>query len=606
MEKQWLAPDLEIIKEEILSKKIKNNEIKPEIIIIHELILYYLERLAKENQTTGLIGIEELERLQEMQSDYGFSLQYKGRKPTSREINETKEEEIDRHVRDMAYDEGATIITGSLNTTKIAKAKSVPFLLEDSNSGKEKLELEKYFEEETMSVHIKEEVPVYAKKGGPGGWEFSQVSKNNIERPKVQAIAKEILEQANIRKDGFIETERQGSTIVQIGKLRIVITKPPFSDGWEITAVRPVCRLDLKDYEISDNLKKRLEEKAEGILISGSPGMGKTTFASALAEDLANKGKIIKTVEAPRDLVLSQAITQYSISYGSNEELHDILLLSRPDYTIFDEVRNNEDFHLFSDLRLSGIGFIGVMHATKAIDSIQRFVGRIELGVIPQVVDTVIFINKGKIEKALSLEMIVKVPAGMTESDLARPVVEVKDFETQKTDYEVYTYGEQTIVIPVKETEEQISGIRRLAKNELERSLRKYGVKKVEILSENKCRALIPEEKIPELIGKQGKNISEIEKSIGIGIDVQSTYDTQPESSEELYFTSKITAKNIVFEVEPEHANKNVKIYVNEDYLLAGQVSKKGMVKIKRNNKIGKIILDSLNSDEIVKIYIDE
>ena len=38
----------------------------------------------------------------------------------------------------------------------------------------------------------------------------------------------------------------------------------------------------------------------------------------------------------------------------------------------------------------------------------------------------------------------------MVEADLSRPVVEVRDFETQELDYEIYTYGEQTIVVPIK------------------------------------------------------------------------------------------------------------------------------------------------------------
>ena len=36
----------------------------------------------------------------------------------------------------------------------------------------------------------------------------------------------------------------------------------------------------------------------------------------------------------------------------------DILLLVRPDYTIFDEVRRREDFGTFADLRLTGVGMV--------------------------------------------------------------------------------------------------------------------------------------------------------------------------------------------------------------------------------------------------------
>ena len=136
-------------------------------------------------------------------------------------------------------------------------------------------------------------------------------------------------------------------------------------------------------------------------------------------------------------LLLKENITQYAISRGTPQEIHDILLLSRPDYTLFDEMRNTVDFKLFADLRLAGIGLAGVVHATNPIDAIQRFVGRIELGVIPQVIDTVIYIKNGQVFKLLSLEMTVKVPSGMTEADLARPVVVVKDFETGNLEYEL-------------------------------------------------------------------------------------------------------------------------------------------------------------------------
>jgi len=106
-------------------------------------------------------------------------------------------------------------------------------------------------------------------------------------------------------------------------------------------------------------------------------------------------------------------------------------------------------FLIFADMRLAGVGMIGVVHATRAVDAIQRLIGRVELGVIPQVVDTVIFIDKGEVAKVLVLEFTVKVPHGMTEQDLARPVIIIADFETGKVEYEIYTYGEQVVVMPI-------------------------------------------------------------------------------------------------------------------------------------------------------------
>jgi ATPase len=67
---------------------------------------------------------------------------------------------------------------------------------------------------------------------------------------------------------------------------------------------------------------------------------------------------VLKTIESPRDLMVSDDVVQYSFTHGSHEELRDILLLSRPDYTVYDEVRNKNDFDLYKDLRLTGIGLI--------------------------------------------------------------------------------------------------------------------------------------------------------------------------------------------------------------------------------------------------------
>jgi ATPase, PilT family len=228
-----------------------------------------------------------------------------------------------------------------------------------------------------------------------------------------------------------------------------VIIRPPLSDGWEVTITRPVARKRLEDYNLNEKLLSRLRDRAEGILIAGSPGMGKTTFAQALAEFYMRMNKVVKTIESPRDMHLPPEITQYSKNYAEVGELHDILLLSRPDYTVYDEMRNDEDFKLYIDLRLAGIGMIGVVHATSPIDAIHRFINRVDIGTIPNILDTIVFIHSGNVAKVYSLDMTVKVPTGLKEADLARPVVEVKDLLTDRVEYEIYVFGEQTMIVPV-------------------------------------------------------------------------------------------------------------------------------------------------------------
>ena len=484
-----IVPDTSVLIEGLLSSKIKNNELKTKEIIIHEAVLAELEHQANQGKSIGFVGLEEIRRLRELAAKNDIGLNFRGERPRAAEIRHASLGEVDALIRQLAFDEDATLITSDKVQWEVALARGIKVIyFRGPERGTKKLKLEKFFDETTMSVHLRENVMPHAKKGVPGSWEFKSLRKAVVKQEEIQEITAELIEEAKLRKDGFIEIERKGSTIIQLGKFRIVITKPPFSDGWEITAVRPVKRLNLDDYKLSDKLKRRVTSQAEGVLVAGSPGMGKTTFSQALAEFYANQDKIVKTVEAPRDLILPDNITQYAVSHGSSQEIHDILLLSRPDYTFFDEMRNTDDFKLFADLRLAGVGMVGVVHATNPIDAIQRFLGRVEMGVIPQIIDTVFFIKDGFVNKVLSLKMTVKVPSGMTEADLARPIVVVTDFETGKEAYEIYSYGEQTVVVPVQETKKsEQKGIHMLAALAIEDEFAHYSRDaEVEVVSDNK------------------------------------------------------------------------------------------------------------------------
>jgi len=596
-----LVPDTSVIIEGLVSSKIEKKEIVPKSVIIHEAVLAELEHQANKNKETGVLGLEELNKIRELSKKLGFSLEFAGKRPNAYEIKYARLGEIDSLIRELAYNENASLMTSDKTQARVAEAKNIQTIFIEIKKLFKKLKLEKFFDETTMSVHLRENVVPYAKKGMPGKWKFIAVNKTKLTREDIKDISREIIEESSIARDAFIEIERAGSTIAQIGKFRIVITKPPFSDGWEITAVRPVKMLLLEEYKLSDKLKQRISDQAEGILIAGSPGMGKSTFAQALAQFYSEQGKIVKTIEAPRDLVLSDNITQYAISHGSAQEIHDVLLLSRPDYTIFDEMRNTSDFQLFADLRLSGIGLAGVVHATNPIDAIQRFVGRIELGVIPQVIDTVIFIKNGFVDKILNLKMVVKVPTGMTEADLARPVVVVNDFETNKLEYELYSYGEETVVVPV--TGNSKSPTNKLAEKTIKDAFRHYSEDvDVDVVSENKCIVYVPEERIAKIIGRQGKNISEIEKRLSMSIDIKELDKKTP--GQTIEFNTEIKKKNIIFYLDMQFKDNNINIYVNDDYLLTAKSGKSGLIKIKKNNKIARILVDAINSGEKIKLIL--
>ncbi len=647
-----IIPDTSAIIEGVISEWIEKGEFSGKIYL-HRSVISELNHQANIGKITGFLGLGEIKRLREFEKEGKVEIEVVGDYPSKRQIEMAKLGEIDLLVIEYAYNEGITLVTADRVQAETARAMGVDVIFIEPKAVK-RLEFEKYFDEDTMSVHLKEDCSPMAKKGKPGEWRFIKLSDEKLKREYLEKLSMDIMEFSREDPNSFVEIDRKGTTIVQLKNYRIIICRPPFSDGWEITIVRPIKRLKIEDYNLPKKLLDRLREKAEGILIAGPPGAGKcvdgdvviitekgflkarklyemlekgeevkvlclrmngfeyrkitnyyvrkarvlmklktrsgkeilltpnhpvlsisddigwkqasqlkegdcvaifgedefvpvvgklreffdgkfvkkgeieellskskldidtlsklslvtnkyikwevldsiekiieerevydfeierahnfiangfvvhnSTFAQAIAEFYAREGKIVKTVESPRDLILPPEITQYSKNYGTSEEIHDVLLLSRPDYSIFDEMRDDEDFKLYIDMRLAGVGMVGVVHASSPIDAIQRFIRRAELGQIPSIIDTVIFIDRGRVSKVYSVEMTVRVPTGLMERELSRPVIEVRDYLTGELEYEIYKFGEETVVVPVK----------KLKQKKLERTLESYGIK---------------------------------------------------------------------------------------------------------------------------------
>jgi len=250
-------------------------------------------------------------------------------------------------------------------------------------------------------------------------------------------------------------------------------------------------------------------------------------------------------------------------------------------------------------MRLAGVGMVGVVHASEAIDAVQRFIGKIELGMIPHVIDTVIFIKDGEIKNVYELVLTVKVPTGMTEADLTRPVVEVRDFENGKLYYEIYTYGEENVVVPIKEKEAE-PAVRQLAKQRIKQIMDRYDPNaEIGFVSENRVKVVVDNDVISRLIGKNGTNITEIEKKLGIHIDVEPRV---PSTGSEVSFDISEVGNSIVFLFEPRMKGKKVDIYVDSDYLLSATVGKKNEVKVSKSSGIGKEILKGVVGKKIIRV----
>ncbi len=624
-------------------------------VILPRYVIAEIEGLLNKKREVGLTGIKELHLLYDWKARGKIDLKVTGRRPTLEEIRLGNVGEIDALIREEASKNNAILVTSDHVQALLGRIEGLEVMYLERGSPDEAGQIEHYFiSENVMSVHLKENCNPAIKEGTPGGWELRFLDEYPLMSQKLlEDIINDIIERARSEQDAFIEMEFEGCTVVQLQDMRIVITRPPFSDAIEVTAVRPIKRLTLSDYTLSGKLEERLRE-AEGILVCGSPGAGKSTFAQALADEYVKHGRIVKTLEKPRDLQVDEFVTQYSALEKDMEKTGNVLLLVRPDNVIYDELRDDQDFKVFADLRLAGVGMLGVIHASQPVDAIQRFVGRIELGMIPQVIDTVVYISNGDVANVLSLEMTVKVPAGMTASDLARPVILVRDFETDKTLYEIYTFGEQTVVMPLDPSYVEFLSVKSRKRKRNRPSSRYATMPLQELLPlihqelQQKARhpvdiaikdeqsfrvaAYVHPKDVKRILGKRGRTISRIEAEFGVKIDVydrskmkqsESIMKKFKTSDSSFYLTSSLTNQNhlheegiggvilphyvretkkhviIDLDVNPDLiSHQEIEILHGDEPLAIVTVGRKGSIKIRKKLPLAHDLLSLLERGE--------
>jgi len=602
-----IVADTSVIINGKLVSQIESGSIRNFEIIIPQSVFDELQSQASKKKEQGFIGLEKIRKLKSLSGSYGLNVIVSGSHPSSDDVKLAGSGRIDSLIVDMAKQNDAILYTSDRVQYLVAKAEGVDAVFLKSEIKNESLEFLKFFDSETMSIHLKENQYPLAKKGKPGAFLLTKIGDDLLTKDYLEMISSQILEIVNISDSSTLEISKTGASVVQHDDYRIAITYPPFSESFEITIVHPIVKLSLDDYTISEKLMERFSDSAEGIVISGAPGSGKSTLASGLANFYHNKGKIVKTFESPRDLQVDPGVTQYSKLDGSFDNTADILLLVRPDYTIFDEVRRREDFGTFADLRLTGVGMVGVVHANSPLDAIQRFIGKIELGIIPNILDTVVFVRDGGIQKVYDLELKVKVPTGMTESDLARPVIEIRNFEDNVLEHEIYTFGEENVIVPVGKKVDKV-GIEKLAEDKIRETFKRYDPRvEVEILSDNRVKVLVDERYIASIIGRGGSNISEIEKYLKVHIDVvQKNTDELPSMSDDIPFTFSESKTALLLIVNRDYTSMHADIHVNGKFISSVRIGKKGQIKIPKRSDIARNLMNLSSSQNDIQIFLKD
>ena len=618
-----LVPDTSVVIDGRITSMIRNGECKGATIIIPEAVFAELEAQANHGREIGFSGLTEIQELCRMRDEGLIELKFVGERPRLEQVKLASGGEIDSMIRNAATEYDASFMTSDIVQAEVARAKGIPVIfMKAQQENFTPLGIDHFFDENTVAIYLKERVAPYAKKGCLNDMQLSQIRDSPMTEYELRKLAQEILERAKRHPDGFIEIEKKGVTVVQIGSLRIAITRRPFSDGMEITVIRPIADVSLEDYSKSDEIKQSIISDRSGTLIVGPPGSGKSTLAQSIAIFLADQHFVVKTMETPRDLQVPDHITQYTALDGNMAQTAELLSLVRPDFVIFDEIRKAEDFSIYSDLHLSGIGMIGVLHAHKVQDAIHRLLSRIDFCILPQVIPSIIFVSGGQIERVYSLSLSIDRAFGLSVHGMEippSPVVTVVDTETGQSVVEIFRYCGETIVYPINQqetdTQNTITPVLPEApeddavpatqspwqaiEKEIQKEIGRFteGSVDVRMISDSKASVFIEDRDIPAAIGKGGKNIASIVNKIGVGIDIRSRSELDASHPVEVIEEPTVestppegvtirTDKKYLILACPEHAGKIVDVFSGKEYLFTGTVEESGEILLARNNSI--------------------
>ena len=95
-------------------------------------------------------------------------------------------------------------------------------------------------------------------------------------------------------------------------------------------------------------------------------------------------------------------------------------------------------------------------------------------------------------------------------------------------------------------------------------------------------------DKYSKVIGKSGKTIQELEKSLGLHIDVEEHRTQNISTTTPLPFDISESRTALIFEVGRELTGHMVEFVVNGEFLFSSKIGKKGKIKILKRSSEGK------------------
>ncbi len=224
--------------------------------------------------------------------------------------------------------------------------------------------------------------------------------------------------------------------------------------------------------------------------------------------------------------------------------------------------------------------------------------------------DTILYIESGQIKTILEVKMTVKVPSGLVESDLARPVIEVRDFLTGDIVYEMYTFGEQTVVIPLQEINQVEKELSREKVSEIKELVEQYTKKPIKVIPKDRYGYRFeihsaPKD-IPILIGSKGTNIKMLENILNVKLDVNKNPLNSQFTDFKVLKRQKVLIhkRTITLNFPKSLKNREIRFFLQENdngafkEFFTGTTSKTGKIKLVTNSEIGLIFQEAIEGQD--------
>lgn len=204
-----LVPDTSIIIDQEVSKLVQDKYEGAEVLI-PEAVPSEIENHANKKKESGYKGLEELKELRKLSEEGVISLEFVGRRPKLDEISLAGGGEIDAMIRDIARKYHAILLTSDRLQSEVAEAQGLEtyYYKKEPIKAPDITKLETYFDKDTASVHLKENVVPLAKKGTPGNMELVELDYVPLRFLELDKICQEVINKAKREYGSFIEIEK--------------------------------------------------------------------------------------------------------------------------------------------------------------------------------------------------------------------------------------------------------------------------------------------------------------------------------------------------------------------------------------------------------------